>query len=129
MSRTPRSSARSKKLFGFELALEADGVQAHVLHVAELVAQSLRVLTQHHVGRPAAAPDQNVLAIDGKQAPVGCEHLGLDLANAKLRVRMVGNLSVQIEFQAEAVAFRLAHLRRPPQPGMVDIELWKLLRA
>ena len=73
-----------EELFGLQLAFEADGVQSHVLHIAELVAQALRVLAQHHVGRPAAAADQDVLAVDGKQAPVGCEHFGFDLANAKL---------------------------------------------
>ena len=41
--------------------------------------------------------------------------------------RLVGNFSVEIEFQAEVVAFGFAHLRRPPQPRMVDIELGKLL--
>ncbi len=118
-----------EKFLGFQLAFEADGVQPHVLHIAELVAQALRVFAQHHVGRPAAAADQDVFAVDRKQAPVGREHLGLDLANAKFCLRAVGNLAVQIEFQAEAVALRLAHLRRPPQARMVDIELGKLLRS
>ena len=116
-----------EKFLGFQLAFEADGVQSHVLHVAELVAQPLRVFAQHHVGRPAAAADQDVLAIDGKQPPVGRKHLGLDLANAKFCLRAVGRLAVKVEFQGEAVELRLAHLRRPPQARMVEIELGKLL--
>ena len=48
----------------FEFAFEADGVESHVADVAEFVVQALRVLAQHHVRGPAAAADQNVLAVD-----------------------------------------------------------------
>ena len=53
-----------EELLGLEFAFEADGVQAHVFDVAEFVVQALRIFAQHHVGRPAAAANQNVLAVD-----------------------------------------------------------------
>ena len=56
------------QVVGFELALEANRVQAQVEHVGQLVAQPLGIFAQHHVGRPATAADQDALAVDRELA-------------------------------------------------------------
>src|SRR5438309_12126936 len=59
-----------EELLRFQLAFEANRIQPHVTHVAELVRQALRTLTKQHIGCPAAAPNQDLLAIDGEYAPL-----------------------------------------------------------
>ena len=73
-----------EKFRSLEFAFEADGVQPHVADVAEFVVQALRVFAQHQVGRPAAAANQNVLAVDVKRAPADGVEVGSDFANAEL---------------------------------------------
>ena len=58
-----------EEFLGLEFAFETDGIQSHVADVAEFVVQALRVLAQHQVGGPAAAANQNVLAVDVKWRP------------------------------------------------------------
>ena len=79
-----------EEFLGFELAFEADGVQSHVADVAEFVVQTLRVFAQHHVGSPAAAADQDVLAVDVEGASAGGVDFGSDFANAELGVCGIG---------------------------------------
>ena len=74
-----------EEFLGLQLAFQANCVQAHVLHIAKFVFQTLRVFAQHHVGRPAAATNQNIFAIDGEQAAVGGKHLRRDFADAEVR--------------------------------------------
>ena len=57
-----------------QLALQPDGVEAHVQHVAELVLLPAAVDPHHHVRGPAAPADQDVLAVDAEdQALVGVQ--------------------------------------------------------
>src|SRR6202048_5108829 len=58
-----------EKLLRFQLAFQADRVKSHVPNIAKFIPQPLRVLAQHHIGRPAAAAQQDVLAIDMEGAP------------------------------------------------------------
>ncbi len=73
-----------EELLGFEFAFEADGIESHIAHVAEFVVQALRVLAQHHVGSPAAAADEDVLAVDVEGASAGGVEFGSHFANAEL---------------------------------------------
>src|ERR1039457_2185420 len=119
-----------KKFLGLEFALQPDLIQSQVEHVAELVGKPLRGLAKQHVGRPAAAANQDVLAINLEQAFEAIRRLlgnfGCDLVNAELRMGYVRNLAVgpaarlaiyhaiyhkrQIQF----VQVGRPHLRRPP---------------
>jgi len=99
MSRMPRSYRQVEKFFCLQLAFQPDRIQPHVLHIAQLVTHALLVLAQHHVGGPATAADQNVFAVDGKQPPVGRQHLRLDFANSKSRFSLIGNLAVHVELR------------------------------
>src|SRR5579862_3566217 len=76
-----------EEFLSFEFAFEADGVEAHILDVAEFIVQALRVFAEHQVRSPAAATDQDVFAVDVKLAPAdGVEFAG-DFADAKFSGR------------------------------------------
>src|SRR6266403_1985570 len=87
--------------FGLELALQPDGIQAHILHVAELVRHAEWVGTNHHVRSPSGAADQDVLAIDLEETLVAIRCLfrdfRSDLTDAKLGMRGIGNLTLDLE--------------------------------
>jgi hypothetical protein len=121
-----------EKLLRLEFALEPDGIQSHVFHVAEFVAQALGGFAKHHVGSPAAAADENIFAVDMKGASAGGVYFGSDLANAELRVCLLGHErgikfflaeDIDVERQAQPVQFRLTHLRGPPQARIREDEL------
>ncbi len=117
-----------EKLLSFQLALEPDGVEAHVAHVAEFILQALRVFAEHQVRSPAAAANQNVLAVDVEDASANRIEVGSDFANAKLALGAVAQPAAGLEFHRERMQVRLAHLRRPPQARVRQDELWKLIR-
>src|ERR1700722_3809072 len=80
-----------EEFFGLQLAFETNGVQAHVFDVAEFIVQALGVFAKHHVGRPAAAADQDVFAVDVKGASTGGGYFRSDLADAELSLRLVAD--------------------------------------
>src|SRR5260370_21458518 len=55
-------------IIGFHLSFETNGVQMEMLDVAEFIAQALRSLPPEHVGRPAAAADQQRASVDVEEA-------------------------------------------------------------
>jgi hypothetical protein len=80
----PFAVGEIEKFLRLQLAFEANGIQPHVLHVGELILQALRIFAQQHVRRPAAAANQNLLAVDGEEALVVLIKLGVNFANTKL---------------------------------------------
>ena len=120
------------KFLGLEFAFQPDCVQSHVAHIAELIGEPLRGLAHHHVGRPAAAANQDVLAVDLEPAFQAIRRLlgdfGGDLANAEFRTGEIGKLSVHLERKTQIVQVRRPHLRRPPQPRIAQVELWIPIR-
>ena len=127
ITRMPCSIGEMKELIGFELAFEANGVQVHVAHQAELVAQAVLIGAQQHVLRPAAAANQNALAVHAEEtAAVGREFRG-DFADAEVHALLVGHLACDAEAHGEALQMRLAHLVRPPELGIVNAQLRELL--
>ena len=73
-----------EKFLRLQLAFQPDRVQPHVFDVTEFVVQALRVFAQHHVGRPAAAANQNVFAVDVERASANGVEVRSDFANAEL---------------------------------------------
>ena len=67
-----------------QFTFEPDRVQTHVLHVAEFVLKPLRVLAQHHVGRPAAAANQDSLAIDTEDPLIVGYYFRRDFTNSEM---------------------------------------------
>ena len=93
----------AEEVLGFELAFKADGVQIHVAHHADLVAQAIVVGAQQHVLRPAGAANQNRLAVHAKEAAaVGCE-FRRDFANAEVDALFVGLSALSTESSASGV--------------------------
>src|SRR5580704_12963856 len=86
-----------EEFLSFELAFEADGVQSHVADVAEFVVQALGVFAHHHVWGPAAAADQDVLAIDVEGASAGGVDFGSHLADSELGLRAIADGTVDFE--------------------------------
>ena len=121
-----------KELLSFKLAFKTDGVQSQVAHIAEFIGEPLRGFAQHHVGCPATAANQDVLAIDLEHAFRSIQRqfgdFGCDLANAELRAGLIGEFAVHFKRQSQIVQVRRPHLRRPPQPRMAQVEVRILVR-
>src|SRR3984885_13705437 len=118
-----------KEFLSFELAFKTNRVQSHIADVAELVVQALRVFAEHQVGGPAAATDQDVLAVNMEGTPAGRIHFGSYLANAELSLGPIARGAVDVELQVQRVKIRVAHLRGPPQPRIRKNKLRKLVRG
>ena len=90
-----------EEFLGFEFAFQPDRVQSQIMHVVEFIGQSLWGLAQHHVRSPAAAANEDILAVDLEQ-PLRAIRRRLrdfrrDFANAEPRMRRIGNLAVHFE--------------------------------
>ena len=119
----------TEEIVGFELALEADGVEVHVLDEIELVAKPLVVGAQQHILRPACTANQNRFAVHAKQpAAVGGE-LRRDFANAEVHALFVGDVPVGGEADSEVLEVRLAHLARPPRLWILQREGQETVRG
>src|ERR1700674_4576373 len=90
-----------KKFLSFEFAFQPDRIKSDARYVAELAGEPLRGLAQHHVWRPAAAANQDVLAIDLEQAFQAIRRLlgdfGCDLANTELRTGHIRKRTVRLK--------------------------------
>src|SRR5260370_42469908 len=60
-----------EELLRFEFPFKAHGVQSHIAHVVKFVVQALSAFAKHHVRRPAAATDHDVLSVDVEGASAG----------------------------------------------------------
>src|SRR6185369_11583065 len=110
-----------EEFFGLEFAFEADRVQSHVEYVTELVVDVLNVLAQHEVRSVAAAANENLLAVDGENAALVLVELGSHFANAEFGTGCVRNLAGDFEFEIEVIKIGRAHLRGPPEAGLVKV--------
>ncbi len=112
-----------------QLAFQPHRVEVHVTDVFQLGLLPLRRRAQEHVEGVARAADEDVLAVDPKQAvPFGVD-LGGHLADAKPDVAGVGDLAVDFQLQVQGMEILFAHLRRPPQAGVGQLQLRELLRC
>src|SRR5437660_3970792 len=68
------------------IAFQPNGVEMHVERVAELRILSLRLRSEEHVGRPAAAADENSSTVYAKETPAFRRRLRGDLADAEAQV-------------------------------------------
>ena len=118
-----------EELIGFEFALQADGVQIQIAHQAELIAQAVVIGAQQHILRPAAATNQDGLAVHAEEtAAVGRQFRG-DLTESEVHALLIGGLALNAEAHGEALEMRLAHLAGPPGFGIANMQLWKLFRS
>src|SRR5712692_5677322 len=116
-----------EKFLGLEFAFEAHGVESHILDVAEFVFEALRVFAKHHVGRPAAAADQDVLAVDVEGTSADRVQIGSDFADAEVGFSSITDFTVDVKFHGQRIKIRFAHLCRPPQARTGEDELRKLV--
>src|ERR1039458_781940 len=86
-----------EEFLSFELAFKTDGVEAHISHVAEFIVQALRIFAKHQVGGPAAAANQDVLAVDVEGSPARGIYFGSYLANAELGLGTIAGGAVNVE--------------------------------
>ena len=118
-----------EKLFSFELALQADGIQVHVAYHAELVAQAAFIGSQQHILRPAGTPNQDGLAVDAKQpAAIGSKFRG-NLANSEFHALLIGLPALRGKAHGQPFEMRLAHLVGPPDSWVANMQRRKLLRS
>src|SRR5580704_16631420 len=109
--------------FVFELAFEPAGVEAHLFHVAEFRLAARLVDAQHHVRRPTSAAHKHGLAVYFEQAEALGSQFGIGFDDSEgdgLPVRwrtFLGN-----EFERELMKIWLAHLIRPPQAGILNVQ-------
>ena len=85
------SVSEIKEFLCLELAFEPDRVQSHVLHIAKFILQPLRILTQHHVGRPSTAANQDVLAVNVERSAAYRVEIRCNFADAEFRVRLIAD--------------------------------------
>src|SRR5260370_38611429 len=87
-------------IIGFHLSFETNGVQMEMLDVAEFIAQALRSLPPEHVGRPAAAADQQRASVAADEAVFFFGQLRGDLADTEANISGIkrdgGRLKVKI---------------------------------
>ena len=86
----------------------------HVERVPDLGVLTLWLRTEEHVGRPAAAADQNPSAVDSEEAATLRRRLRGDLSNAEPQTLRIGHASALDELERQRVELRLAELYRPP---------------
>src|SRR6185503_16791009 len=119
----------AEEAFGFELTLEPDGVEVHVLHEVELIAQPVFVCAEEHVLRPTGAADENGLAIHAEEAAAICGELGSNFTNAEADALFIRGAALYGEADGEAFKVRVAHLARPPELWTLYSESRELLGA
>ncbi len=118
-----------EEVFGLELAFEADGVEVHVAHHAELIAQPVAIGAEQHVLRPSGAADEDRLAVHAEEAAArGCE-LGSNFADSELNCLFVRDLALRVGFNGKRFKMRLAHLPGPPELWMRNAQRRKFARA
>ena len=110
------------------LALEADGVEVQVQHVLHLGLNAPARRTQKEIWSPAGTTNQDALPIDRVEAILLRIELGAHLPNAEASGERVENARrsrghvVRAERKREVVQARGAHLPRPPELRLGDIE-------
>ena len=117
-----------KELLGLQFAFQADGVQIHIAHQTELIAQTILIGAQQHILRPATAANQNRLSVYAEElAPAG-RVLRRDFANPEIDALLIRNLVIRGETHCQPFQVRLAHLRRPPRMRIAQAQHGKLFR-
>ncbi len=128
MTRMPCSIGEVEELIGLELAFQANGVQVHIAHQAELVAQAV-------VDRCAAACPATSRRRESECGLPLTRNRRLPLAvnsdvisrNPKSTLCSSVTWSLAAEAHREVLQMRLAHLMRPPELGIANVQLRKLL--
>src|SRR5260370_21836013 len=113
---------------GFHLAFETNGVQMEMLDVAEFIAQALRGLPPEHVGRPAAAADQQRASVDAEEAVLFVGQLRGDLADTEANISGIRDGAVGLKFKMRGIKIRRTHWIRPPQLGIDNFQFGKIIR-
>ena len=99
----------------FELAFEANRVEAHFLDVTEFGFAAGLIDAEHHVRGPAATADEDRFAVHFEEAIAVGGQLGIGLHDAERDGLFVGGRTfVGDKFERELVEIRLAHLIGPP---------------
>ena len=111
-----------EQLVRLELSLRADGVEAHLPHVAQLGAQARGVAAQHHVRAPAAAADEDAPPVHLEEPVALVRQLRGHLADPEPDLVAVGEGASRVRLQGERVQVRLSHPVRPPQARVFHVE-------
>ena len=102
--------------------LEADEVHVHVHHIAHLLFDAFRRVAEEDVIRPAAALDEDVLAVQGHLTVAVRGEAALDLADAEGGLLAVGNRAGFLHGDRECIQFRLAEIPAPPYTRILDAQ-------
>jgi hypothetical protein len=105
-----------------DVPFQPDGVQAQVEGVPQPVLDVGPVPAQELVGRPTAALDQQLAAVDAVLAVAGGVQRGPDITDAEGLVRGVGGGAVHGGDEVEGVERLAAHARGPPDLRRVQVE-------
>src|SRR5260370_34960637 len=95
--------------------------------VTELIAQALLRLPPEHVGRPAAAADEQFASINTEETVSLVGKLRGDLTNAEAKVGFVRYIASNFNLTMTGIQIRLTHLVGPPKQGMCKFKLWKCI--
>src|SRR5207302_1556518 len=107
------------------ITLEANRVEMHVERIAQLGVLSLRLQTEEHVRRPAAAANQNSSTVDAEEATSFRCRLGSNFADAESQLLLIQHTTTAHEFERQRVELRLAELEWPPQTRVGETKLRK----
>ena len=111
------------KMVVHELAFQANGVEVQVADVAQLVVFARGGEAKQHILGPAAAADEDFLAVDVEDAMLLRVQFGGDAADAEIEFLDIGDLPADGEFQPGAIQVLRAQRIGPPELGILDREL------
>src|SRR6266851_4982333 len=96
--------------------------------VTKLIAQALLGLPPEHVGRPAAAADEQFASINTEETVSLVGKFRGDLTNAEAKVGFVLHIASNFKLKMSGIQIRLTHLVGSTEPGMRKFQLRECIR-
>src|SRR5689334_2467547 len=125
----PEAVRLMEKAIVLVVALETKRVEMHVERIFHLRVLALRLRPEEHVRRPAAAADQNALAVDAEKSAALRSRLRCDFPNTKTLALLIGDATVLHELDVERVQLWRAELEGPPKPRVREVQSGRVGRS